>query len=90
MLIQAISFEIHNVKAQIHEEFLVEATDENYEMILRHRFTRQIQFVKAFDFEFAHKEHTPKFIEFGNTVLEANSDNDENEIDEIDEMVGTF
>lgn len=79
MLIQAISFEIHNAKFGIHDEFLVEATNENYEKVLQHRFTRQIRFVKTFDFEFAKKERTPlSFVEF------------DDEIDTIDEMVGTF
>ncbi len=79
MLVQAISFEIHNVKLNIHQEFLVEATEDNYEKVLQDRFTRQIQFVRVFDFEFAKKESIPlSFIEF------------DDEIDSVDEMVGAF
>jgi hypothetical protein len=79
MLIETIAFEIHNSKLGIHEEYLVESTEDNYEKILTNRFSRQIKFTKTFDFQFEKDENIPlSFIEF------------DDEIDMIDEMVGTF
>jgi len=79
MQIEAISFEIHNANLNYREDFLVEATEDNYDMILQHRFTRQIKFVKVFDFQFEKEEHTPvSFIDVPDAI------------DPIDEMVGAF
>lgn len=88
MLIETITFEVFS-KTNGSEEFVIENTETNYEMILRHRFTRQIKFTKAFDFEFAKKRKAPKFIEFAEAVADSLFTPDP-AIDEIDEMVGTF
>lgn len=64
MLIPTITFEIHNFETHISEEFLVENTDENWEKILGHRYTRNIQITKTFEFQFEKDERMPvEFIE---------------------------
>lgn len=75
MLIDIITFEITVPKLNYTDEFAVEATKENWEKVLEHRFTRNIGKTRVFDFEFPGIEHVPSdFIE---------------EIGD-DEMVGSF
>lgn len=62
MQISTISFEIHNYNTQTFGEFLVENTIQNQEMIFSHRYTRNIQFGKTFDFQFEKEMSMP--IEF--------------------------
>lgn len=64
MLVPTISFEIHDFKNNVSEQFLVENTDENWEKILGHRYTRNIQITKTFAFQFEKEERAPvEFIE---------------------------
>ena len=91
MLIPTITFEIRNFKNGTAEEFVVENSASNFELISMHRFTRDIKFGEMFDFEFAHKYNAPKFIQFGEAVAMAWFEvKDILEIDDIDEMVGTY
>jgi hypothetical protein len=91
MLVETITFEIRDFNTGAFEDCVVENTELNYSLISRHRFTRGIEFVKMFDFEFTGKAHTPKFIEFGLAVAESLEENKNiMNIDPIDEMVGTF
>jgi hypothetical protein len=62
MLIKTITFEIPNLQDSTTEEFIVENTPENYEMVMTHRRTRNIKFDRAFDFEFEKIERMP--VEF--------------------------
>lgn len=62
MLIDTITFEIHDIKNERHEQFLVMNTIENQEMILTHRHTREIKFTKHFSFQFEKEMNMP--IEF--------------------------
>lgn len=59
MLVEVITFEIRNFTEDTSENFMVADTIENYEMIAAHRFTRQIQFVKKFDFQFENEMNIP-------------------------------
>lgn len=91
MLVDIITFEIRDFATQQFEEFVVENTDCTYNFIASHRRTRNIQFSQMFDFEFARKEHSPKFLAVAEAFENAFSNSDNLlEIDEIDEMVGTY
>lgn len=93
MFIQVIEFEIRNFATGTSEEFAVESTADNFEAITRHRFTRAIHVSQMFDFEFAQKEKAPKFIQFSEAVWKAYDNNREYfemDLDEVDEMVGTY
>lgn len=59
MLIKAITFEIHDFKANIHDDYVIELTPENLELVNTHRHTRNIAFASFQDFDFARKMHTP-------------------------------
>lgn len=89
MLIETIEFEIRNFTTHEFEEFVIEDTEVNYDLVMRHRFSRNIKFVKRFDFQFAKERKAPKFIEFAEAVADAVF-TPEPAIDEIDEMVGLF
>jgi hypothetical protein len=83
MMVQALSFEIANFRLKTVETYLVENTLENQEKYFTHRFTRELQLVQMFDFQFAKEKNVPAdFINWGTEL--------ENEIDEIDEMTGCF
>lgn len=59
MLISTIQFEIPESGT-----FLIENTIENQEKVFSHRFTRQIHFIKTFDFQFEREMRMPvEFIE---------------------------
>ena len=91
MLINAITFEIRDFTTGNSEQFIVENTEVNFEMIAGHRYTRDIQFTSMFDFEFERKEHTPKFILFGEVFEMALIENEGvADLDCVDEMVGVF
>lgn len=91
MLIETITFEIRDFKHGTFEEFVVENTPVNFEMISSHRCTREIMFIQLLDFDFARKERIPTFILFGEAVAVAFFENmNVSEIDDIDEMVGTY
>lgn len=91
MLVSTINFEIHNFTTHTSETFMVENTVENQEMIFTHSYTRNIKFMDMFDFEFARKNVIPKFILFGATVADSFFENElVMELDETDEMVGSF
>lgn len=62
MLIETITFDIHDFKSNITESFIVENTIANQEMILTHRYTRNIKFDRMFDFQFESEMRMP--IEF--------------------------
>lgn len=83
MLIETITFEIHNAKEGIHEEFVVENTIEMQEKIFTHHFTRAIHFTKMFDFEYIKNQRIPSDFLGDYTDIEPL-------IDPIDEMVGVF
>ena len=59
MLIETIAFEIHDFTTNTSEQFLVENTDDNWEMILAHKFTRQIKAGKTFNFQFEKEMNIP-------------------------------
>ena len=59
MLIETITFDIHDFKNNTTEQFLVSATEENYEMILAHHFTRNIKFTQTFNFQFEKEMRMP-------------------------------
>ncbi len=90
MLISTISFDVHDFKNNISQSFIVENTIENLELIEGHRFTRAISFAKEFDFDFNRKSKMPTFMIEAFTLQLNSYSEEENEIDEIDEMVGTF
>lgn len=91
MLIDVITFEIRDFKTGNSEEFVVEYSNANFDLIAQHRFTRDIQLTAMFDFEFISKERTPKFILFGESVAMAWFENKSvMDIDDIDEMVGIY
>jgi hypothetical protein len=89
MLIETITFEVRNFTTHEFENFVIEDNDTNYTMVMQHRFTRNIKFVKKFDFQFEKERKAPKFIEFATAVADSLFSADP-AIDEIDEMVGTF
>jgi hypothetical protein len=62
MLIDTITFQIHDFTNHTTEEFLVENTEDNLVMINEHRFTRAIKFGKTFAFQYAREMKMP--IEF--------------------------
>lgn len=62
MQIEAIAFEIRDFSNGSFSEYLVENTIENQELINSHRFTRDIRFVKIFDFQFEKEETIPEFF----------------------------
>jgi len=62
MLIETIQFEIHNFLNNTSDEYTIENTIENQEMVLGHRFTRQIHFVKMYDFQYEKEMRLP--VEF--------------------------
>jgi uncharacterized protein YwqG len=91
MLIETITFEIRNFNNGTAEQYVVTNSQVNFELISAHRFTREISFTKMFSFEFIAKANYPKFIEFGEAVAMAFVENyDVAEIDDVDEMVGTY
>lgn len=92
MLIPTISFDVHNFTTHQTESFLVEATEDNYELIAQQRFTRNIVISQMFDFQFARERKAPKFLEFGNAILGsfAKYTEIENELCDIDEMMGIY
>ena len=92
MLIETIKFEIRNFQNGTAETFIIANTPGVYEMVASHRKTRDIEFKDMFDFEFVSKRtKAPKFIQFGLSVANALIENEMlEEIDEIDEMVGTY
>jgi hypothetical protein len=59
MLIETIEFQIHDFSNNTTEEFLVENTIENQEMVFSHKFTRQIKFTKTFAFQFEKEMRIP-------------------------------
>lgn len=91
MLVDIITFEIRDFTTQQFEEFVVENTACAFDFIASHRRTRNIQFSQMFDFEFARKEHSPKFLAVADAFVKAYENHDNLlEIDEIDEMNGTY
>lgn len=91
MLIETISFRIFDFKKGTDDEFLIENTIQNQEMVFQNRHTHAIQFGQTFDFQFAREMCEPKFIQFGNVLEEAFSNPDNLlDIDDVDEMVGSF
>jgi hypothetical protein len=59
MLISTIQFEIRNVKENYCEQFVIENTLENQELVFTHRYTREIKFVEMLTFDFAKNIHIP-------------------------------
>ncbi|MFY3741619.1 MAG: hypothetical protein HMLIMOIP_002077 [Candidatus Nitrosomirales archaeon] len=75
MLIDTISFEIHDFTNHISEQFLVLNTEENYERVLSHRYTRNIKLGKTFSFQFEKEMSIPaEFIEMETWLRLINSD----------------
>lgn len=91
MLVNTISFEIRDFTTNSFTEYCVLATEDNYAAIAQQRFTRNIQIGQMFDFEYSRKQHAPKFVLFANALILA-FENEDNllDIDDVDEMVGTF
>lgn len=83
MLIEAIKFEIRDFQTGNFEEFTIENTIENQERVFTHRFTRNIHFVKEFDFQFNKEMRIPSDFLGDFSDLELM-------LDPIDEMVGVF
>jgi len=81
MLTSAIKFEIRNIKAGIQEQFLILNTVWNQEKVFSHRYTREIEFVEVFDFQFAKEMRIPAEMIDWSTELE-------NELCDVDEMTG--
>lgn len=92
MLIPTIQFEIRNFSDNSFEKFIVQDTELNYALIAANHFTRDIQFVNMFDFQYDREKKAPQFVEFADAFTHAVSENCGGalEIDPIDEMVGTF
>jgi hypothetical protein len=91
MLINVIQFEIRNFANGSFEQFTVENTADNFELITSHRCTRGIQFETVFDFQFERIEKTPQFMELARSVADSFNKNGEMmELCEIDEMVGAY
>jgi hypothetical protein len=90
MLLETITFEMHNFKTGVSEEFLVENTELHFAAIARQRFSRNIRFTQTFDFQFTKEYRAPKFIEFADAVEASLSSDYSGELDEIDEMVGVY
>lgn len=59
MLVNTIHFEIHNFQTSVSEKFVVIDSIENQEMILAHHYTRNIQFVQMFNFQFEKEMSIP-------------------------------
>jgi len=79
MLIETISFRIFNNSFKTDEEYLIENTIENQEKVFSNRHTHGIEFTRTFDFQFEKTERVAlSFVEF------------DDELDSIDEMVGSF
>jgi hypothetical protein len=62
MLVETIAFEVRDFVTGEFEEFRVENTEENYEMIAGNSQTRQIQFEKVFDLQWPKLKRTPAFM----------------------------
>lgn len=90
MLVDAISFEIRDFTTGTFEEFLVPDTADNFALIAGHRFTRQIQFVKKFDFQYNHEHKAPAFMIESLFTQFMNAHSTEFELDTVDEMYGVI
>ena len=98
MLIETIAFRIYDSVNGTDDAFLVENTVTHQELIFQNRYTHGIEFTQTFDFQFAREKKEPKFITFGDIVDEALQneelfpviENGYGEIDDVDEMVGSF
>jgi len=62
MLIETIKFEIRDYTTGAAEQFVVENTATNYELIATQRNTRDIHFEQMFSFDFERKQNVPTFI----------------------------
>jgi len=62
MLVKTISFDIHNFTTSETEEFVIQNTIENQELVFGHRYTRNIKLTEMFNFEFERRMRMP--IEF--------------------------
>lgn len=89
MLVKVIEFDIHNFTNHITEEYVIEYSPLNYELIAGRKDTRNIRFTSLFDFEFERKANPPKFISFGNAIdIAMACISGIEELDDVDEMVG--
>jgi hypothetical protein len=61
-MLHVIRFDIHNYADNATEEFIIENTIENEELVFTHRYTRNIRFDKMLDFQFEKEMRTP--VEF--------------------------
>lgn len=59
MLIPTISFDITDFKTGVSEHYLVNASENNWEKIAAHHFTRNIEFGRTFDFQFENEMRMP-------------------------------
>jgi hypothetical protein len=89
MLVETIAFRIFDRNSGTDNEYVIENTSDNQEMVFSNHYTHAIEFGQMFDFQFAHEECEPKFIQFGNAFAKA-WDKEENHLDisDVDEMVG--
>lgn len=92
MLIETITFDIHDFTNHTDESYLVENTLNNQEWIFTSRKTRNVQFTQTFDFQFASVNRMP--VEMAATVawydLCDSANELENELCDIDEMTGSY
>jgi hypothetical protein len=58
-LTSVITFEIHNFTTHISEEFVIENTLDNQEMVFSHRNTRNIKFSQMFSFQYEKEMNMP-------------------------------
>lgn len=84
MLIPVIHFEITDFRSKTTEEYCIKHTAFNQELVLSHRYTRNIEFSSEGEISFAYKMRIPEDFIFNNTY------GDEDLLDEIDEMVGVY
>ncbi len=94
MLIETLSFELVNFKARTVEEYLIENTPENVELLFGEEFARGIEtstgkkFIRGiatgqmFDFQLRKEEKFPA------ELMHVNANEFENEFCDTDEMVG--
>lgn len=80
MLIPVIKFEITDFRKKTSEAYCILNTEDNWNKVASHKYTREIEFTNEMDVTFAHVMRIPQAF-----ILETPLDD---QLDEIDEMVG--
>jgi hypothetical protein len=88
MLTNAIKFSMHNTDVT----YVVPATEDNFAMIAANRYTRQIQIVEMFSFQYTKELNAPAFMveQIVNEYLEEMAAIEETEEFANDEMTGIY